>query len=145
MAESSKEAWNQVGDKFGEWSRLLGEKYRKRGEELGTTAEEDRKKLDDAIQTVTRQLDQAFTSLGETLRDPEAKQNLKEATKAFGDAPTPGCSEVGEQIRSKLGSPGSSSSGKPEARARHPSREVRMDRSEDRSQVSVVCPGTKIE
>jgi len=109
MAESSKEAWNQVGDKFGEWSRLLGEKYRKRGEELGTTAEEDRKKLDDAIQTVTRQLDQAFTSLGETLRDPEAKQNLKEATKAFGDALSTTVSEVGEQIRSKLGSSGSSS------------------------------------
>jgi len=109
MAESSKEAWNQVGDKFGEWSRLLGEKYRKRGEELGTTAEEDRKKLDDAIQTVTRQLDQAFTSLGETLRDPEAKQNLKAATKAFGDALSTTFSEVGEQIRSKLGSSGSSS------------------------------------
>jgi len=114
MAESSKEAWNQVGDKFGEWSRLLGEKYRKRGEELGTTAEEDRKKLDDAVQTVTRQLDQAFTSLGETLRDPEAKQNLKEATKAFGDALSTTFSEVGEQIRSKLGSSGSSSSGKAE-------------------------------
>jgi hypothetical protein len=108
MAESSKEAWNQVGDKFGEWSRLLGEKYRKRGEELGTTAEEDRKKLDDAIQTVTRQVDQAFTSLGETLRDPDAKQQLKEATKAFGDALSTTFSEVGEQIRNKLGSAGSS-------------------------------------
>ena len=111
MAESSKEAWNQVGDKFGEWSRLLGEKYRKRGEELGTSAEEDRKKLDDAIQTVTRQVDQAFTSLGETLRDPEAKQHLKEATKSLGDALTTTFSEVGEQIRSKLGSSGSSGSG----------------------------------
>jgi hypothetical protein len=108
MAESSKEAWNQVGDKFGEWSRLLGEKYRKRGEELGTSAEEDRKKLDDAIQTVTRQLDQAFGSFGETLRDPEAKHQLKEATKAFGDALSTTFSEVGEQIRNKLGSSGSS-------------------------------------
>jgi hypothetical protein len=108
VAESSKEAWNQVGDKFGEWSRLLGEKYRKRGEELGTSAEEDRKKLDDAVQTVTRQLDQAFGSFGETLRDPEAKQQLKEATKAFGDALSTTFSEVGEQIRNKLGSSGSS-------------------------------------
>jgi len=110
MAESSKEAWNEVGDKFGEWSRMLGEKYRKRGEELGPTVEEDRKKLDDAIQTVTRQLDQAFTSLGETLRDPQAKQQLKEATKSFGDALSTTFSEVGDQIRSKLGSSGSSGS-----------------------------------
>lgn len=111
MADSAREAWNEVGDKFGEWSRLLGERYRKRGEELGSTAEEDRKKFDDAIQTVTRQVDQAFTSLGETLRDPEAKQHLKEATKSLGDALTTTFSEVGEQIRSKLGSSGSSGSG----------------------------------
>ncbi|HEY1126522.1 MAG TPA: hypothetical protein VGF83_02065 [Actinomycetota bacterium] len=111
MADSAREAWNEVGDKFGEWSRVLGERYRKRGEELGKTAEEDRKKLDDAIQTVTRQVDQAFTSLGETLRDPEAKQHLKEATKSLGDALTTTFSEVGEQIRSKLGSSGSSGSG----------------------------------
>jgi len=110
MAESSKEAWNEVGDKFGEWSRMLGEKYRKRGEELGATAEEDRKKLEDAIQTVTRQLDQAFTSFGETLRDPEAKQHLKEATKSLGDALSTTFSEVGDQIRSKLGSSGSTGS-----------------------------------
>jgi Flp pilus assembly pilin Flp len=110
MADSAKEAWNEVGDKFGEWSRLLGEKYRKRGEELGTTADEDRKKLDDAIQTVTRQLDQAFTSFGETLRDPEAKQHLKEATKSLGDALSTTFSEVGDQIRSKLGSSGSTGS-----------------------------------
>lgn len=110
MVESSKEAWNEVGDKFGEWSRTLGEKYRKRGEELGATGGEDRKKLDDAIQTVTRQLDQAFNSLGETLRDPEAKQQLKEATKSLGDALSTTFSEVGEQIRSKLGSSGPSGS-----------------------------------
>jgi hypothetical protein len=111
MADSAKEAWNEVGDKFGEWSRLLGERYRKRGEELGSTVEEDRKKLDDAIQTVTRQLDQAFTSFGETLRDAEAKQHLKEATKSLGDALSATFSEVGDQIRSKLGSSGSSGSG----------------------------------
>jgi Flp pilus assembly pilin Flp len=110
MADSAREAWNEVGDKFGEWSRLLGERYRKRGQELGTNTEEDRKKLDEAIQTVTRQVDQAFTSLGETLRDPEAKQHLKEATKSLGDALSTTFSEVGDQIRSKLGSSGSSGS-----------------------------------
>jgi hypothetical protein len=110
MADNAREAWNEVGDKFGEWSRRLGQNYRKRGEELGTSPEEDRRKLDDAIQTVTRQVDQAFTSLGETLRDPEAKQHLKEATKSLGDALSTTFSEVGDQIRSKLGSSGSTGS-----------------------------------
>ena len=88
----------------------LGERYRKRGEELGATAEEDRKKLDEAVQAVTRQLDQAFTSLGDTLRDPEAKQTLKEAATAVGDAVSTTLSEAGEQIRSRLGSSRSSGS-----------------------------------
>lgn len=111
MAGSTKDAWDEVGERFGEWGRMLGERYRKRGEELGETAEEDRrKKLDEAVQAVTRQLDQAFTSLGDTLRDPEAKQTLKDAAKAVGDAVSTTLSEAGEQIRSRLGSSGSSGS-----------------------------------
>jgi len=110
MPGSTKDAWDEVGERFGEWGRMLGERYRKRGEELGATAEEDRKKLDETVQAVTRQLDQAFTSLGDTLRDPEAKQTLKEAAKAVGDAVSTTLSEAGEQIRSRLGSSRSSGS-----------------------------------
>ena len=111
MPGSTKDAWDEVGERFGEWSRMLGERYRKRGEELGGTAEEDRKKLDEAVRAVTRQLDQAFTSLGDTLRDPEAKQSLKEAAKAVGDAVSTTLSEAGEQIRTRLGSARSSGPG----------------------------------
>jgi len=108
MAGNTKDAWDEVGERFGEWGRMLGQRYRKRGEELGPTAEEDRKKLDEAV---TRQLDQAFTSLGDTLRDPEAKQSLKDAAKAVGDAVSTTLSEAGEQIRSRLGSARSSGPG----------------------------------
>jgi len=111
MAGNTKDAWDEVGERFGEWGRMLGQRYRKRGEELGPTAEEDRKKLDEAVQAVTRQLDQAFTSLGDTLRDPEAKQSLKDAAKAVGDAVSTTLTEAGEQIRSRLGSARSSGPG----------------------------------
>lgn len=111
MAGSSKDAWNEVGERFGEWSKMLGERYRKRGEELGATSDEDRRKLEEAVNAVTRQIDQAFTSLGETLRDPAAKQQLKDATKSLGDALSATFSEVGEQVRSKIGGSGSSGSG----------------------------------
>jgi hypothetical protein len=109
MAADSTEAWNAVGARFGEWSKILGERYRQRGEELGGTPEEDRKKLEEAVSTVTRQLDQAFTSLGEHLRDPEANQRLKEAGKALGDAIAATVSDVGDQVKKTFGS-GSSSS-----------------------------------
>src|SRR5437867_1359357 len=111
MAGSSKDAWNEVGERFGEWSKMLGKRYRKRGEELGATSDEDRRKLEEAVNAVTRQIDQAFTSLGDTLRDPAAKQQLKDATKSLGDALSATFSEVGEQVRSKIGGSGSSGSG----------------------------------
>ncbi len=111
MGGGSTEAWNAVGDRFGEWSKILGERYRTRGEQLGATPEEDKRKLEEAAATVTRQLDQAFTSFGETIRDPDANQRLKEAAKALGDAIAATVSDVGDQVRSTFGS---GSSGKSE-------------------------------
>jgi hypothetical protein len=114
MAANSKDAWKEVGDRFGEWSKVLGERYRKRGEELGASSDEDKRKLEEAVNAVTRQIDQAFTSLGDTLRDPEAKQRLKEAGKSLGSALTTTFSEVGDQVRNKIGRTGSPGSDAPE-------------------------------
>ncbi len=108
MAGNTKDAWDEVGDRFAEWSRMLAERYKLRGEQLGANSLEDRRKLEEAVQGVTRQLDQAFTALGETLRDPEAKKSLGNAARAFGDAMSTTLSEAGDQIRSRFGSSGPS-------------------------------------
>ena len=98
----STEAWDEVGERFAALGRIYAERYRKRGEELGPTTEEDRRALEDAARTVTRHLDQAFTSLGETIRDREAKESLKEAAKALGDALSVTFDEVGDEIRKRV-------------------------------------------
>lgn len=96
----SKDAWNEVDRRFSEFGRIVAERYRKIGDERGTPeAEEAKRKLEEAFSTVTRQLDQAFSSLGETIRDPEAKETLKEAGKAVVDALGSTVSDVGDEIR----------------------------------------------
>ncbi|HET7234929.1 MAG TPA: hypothetical protein VFK59_00680 [Actinomycetota bacterium] len=96
----SKDAWGEVDRKFSEFGRIVAERYRKIGEERGTPeAEEARRKLEEAFSTVTRQLDQAFSSVGDTIRDPEAKETLKQAGKAVVDALGSTVSDVGEEIR----------------------------------------------
>jgi hypothetical protein len=108
MPGHTKEAWEEVRDRFSEWGHLLSERYRQRDQERGSTPEEDRRKLEDAVQAVVRQLDVAFTSLGETLRDPQAKQSLGNAARALRDAMATTVSEAGEQLRRRTGATGPS-------------------------------------
>jgi HEAT repeat protein len=103
MAESSKEAWDEVGERFAVFGRTLAARYKQLEQERGATPEEDKRAIDDAIQTVTRTLDQAFTSLGDTIRDPAAKQGLKDATRAVADALGVTFSEVTVEIRKRVG------------------------------------------
>jgi hypothetical protein len=103
MVERSKQAWNEVGERFSTWGRLVAERYRG-SEEPGPTAEETRKDLEDAAKGLAEQLNRAFTALGDTIRDPQAKQELAGAVKALGDAVSVTVSEAGEEIRKRFGS-----------------------------------------
>lgn len=103
MVEGSKEAWDDVGDKFATFGRALAARYKQLEQERGTTTDEDKRKLEEAIQTVTRTLDQAFTSLGDTLRDPHAQQGLKDAARSVGDALGVTFSEVSGEVRKRIG------------------------------------------
>jgi hypothetical protein len=103
MAEGTKQAWEDVGDRFAAFGRMVAEHYRQRGEQQGAPpTEEDRRKLEEALATVTRQLDQAFTAFGDTLRDPEAKESLKQAARSVGDALTVTFTVVGQEVRKRV-------------------------------------------
>jgi hypothetical protein len=110
------EAWNEVGDRFATWGRRVAERYKEASGPAGeSTREESRHTLEDTARDVTDALDRAFTALGETIRDDDAKQDLKEAVRALGDAISVTVSETGDQIRRRVGStspdPGSTSPG----------------------------------
>ena len=107
MAGSSKEAWDEVGERFAVFGRALAARYKQLEQERGATTEEDKRRLDEAVSTITRQLDQAFTSVGDTIRDPRAKDDLKLAARSVGDALSVTFQEVSDEIRKRVGKGGS--------------------------------------
>ncbi|HET8526105.1 MAG TPA: hypothetical protein VFM81_05650 [Actinomycetota bacterium] len=98
----SKEAWAEVDRRFSEFGRIVAERHRKAGEEQGAPPpEQARRSLEEAFSAVTRQLDVAFATVGDTVRDPEAKDTLKLAGKAVMDALATTVNDVGEEIRKR--------------------------------------------
>jgi hypothetical protein len=98
----SKEAWAEVDRRFSEFGRIVAERHRKAGEQQDAPQpEQARKSLEEAFSVVTRQLDVVFTSVGDTIRDPEAKETLKLAGKAMVNALGSTVSDVGEEIRKR--------------------------------------------
>lgn len=90
--DRSKQAWDEVGERFSSWARLAAERYRRAGEQT-------QQEVEDAAQGLTERLNRAFTALGDTIRDPEVKQDLARAVKVLGDAVGVTLSEAGEEIR----------------------------------------------
>jgi hypothetical protein len=102
-ANNAKDAWNEAGERFSSWARLVADRYR--AAETSTTSEgarEAQRKLEDAARELTDQLNRAFTALGDTLRDPKAKDNLKGAVRALGEAVSVTVTETGEEIRKRI-------------------------------------------
>jgi hypothetical protein len=108
MAGGAKDAWDEVGEHFSDLGHRLSERYRALGDEGGEDAEESRKKIEEAVRGLTQQLDRTFTSVGDTMRDPEAKQSLAKAVSSLGIALSASFSEAGEEIRKRFGSASSS-------------------------------------
>ena len=102
--DEARRAWEEVGRRFAEVGRHVERRYRSTEAERSEEQRTERA-TDDAIDDVVRQLDQAFTSVGDTLRDPEAKETLRRAVRSFGDALAATFSEVGGEIRDRIGSP----------------------------------------
>jgi hypothetical protein len=103
MSGSSKDAWSEVGDRFSEVGRHLSERYRALGDADAPAAEERRAKIEEALRATRDQLDRAFTSVGDTLRDPTTKDSLGRAVSSLGDAISATFTEAGDEIRKRFG------------------------------------------
>ena len=84
--EGTRQAWGDVGDRFTEVGRLVKEHYRRLGgtSETESEAEAERQRVSDAVKNAGQQLNQAFTSVGNAIRDPEASQSLDRAMSSSG-------------------------------------------------------------
>ena len=123
MAES-KAAWDQVGQEFRALGRQVKQHYEgsrseKPGEPLRgslvdkegpeETAEPrpegpppaDRRKVDEALQKLTESLDQAFSALGDAVRDPKVGEQTKKAANSLSDALNATFAEASERFRKK--------------------------------------------
>jgi CHASE3 domain sensor protein len=102
MAYRSKDAWNQVGERFASFGRHLSDRYRQTGSD--DNANEAQHKLEEAARQIGNQLDRAFSAIDETLRDAEAKKDLKDAVGAIGTAVGATIDDAGTAIRRRTSS-----------------------------------------
>ena len=63
----------------------------------------EKKKVDEAVQSAVNQLDRAFTSLGNAIRDDESRESLNRAVRSFSSALATTFSGVSGEIRKKVG------------------------------------------
>jgi hypothetical protein len=91
----AKSAWDEVGSRFTDLGARLKEQYDARSA-FGTSANE---KIDDAVRTLARALDDTITAIGDTLRDPSTRDDVKHAANAVGNAIATSFTEIAEQIR----------------------------------------------
>jgi hypothetical protein len=100
MADS-KQAWDQVGRDLSDLGRRVRQHYQQPGP--GQAAPADRRKVEDALRELRDSLEQAFTALGDAVRDPEFGAQTKKAADSLSDALSATFAEVGERFRSKPG------------------------------------------
>jgi hypothetical protein len=105
--KETRKAWNDVGEHFSDLGRRFGEHYRKQERDAGPTAEEQRQALNEAFRKAVDQLDQALTSVGDALRDPETKKSMTQAVRSLGDALGTTFQSLGGEIGRRVGGKGS--------------------------------------
>jgi hypothetical protein len=59
----------------------------------------EQRKVDDALRQLRDSLDQAFTTLGEAVRDPEFGEQTKKAASSLSDAVAATFAEVSERLK----------------------------------------------
>ena len=123
MAES-KAAWDQVGQEFRALGRQVKQHYDEQSRPEGSgaplrgslvdeegreeTAEPraegpppDRRKVDEALQKLTESLDQAFSALGDAVRDPKVGEQTRKAASSLSEALNATFAEASERFRKR--------------------------------------------
>ncbi|TMK15041.1 MAG: hypothetical protein E6G63_07000 [Actinobacteria bacterium] len=91
----------EVQARFSSWGRRLSDHYREAGGTGRETVEGSQRKLEEAAREIGNEIGRAFTALGETINDDDAKKELKRAVSAIGDAVTVTVSEAGRAVRGR--------------------------------------------
>lgn len=94
MAEA-KDKWDEVGERFGR----LGHGLKDRFEANSAFGSGEREKVNDALRQLGDALDAGFTTIGDTLRDPAMRDELKTAGSSITDAIAATLRDVSDAIK----------------------------------------------
>jgi hypothetical protein len=112
MAES-RAAWDKVAEDFKVLGRHVKQHYDQRprpGSEVQQVPEgqqgqaapaADRRKVDETLEKLRDSLEQAFSALGDAVRDPQVGEQTKKAANSLSDALTATFSEASERFRKR--------------------------------------------
>jgi hypothetical protein len=81
MADA-KEKWTEVGERFGELGRALKDRF----DANAAFGAEERDQVSEALRRLGDALDAGFTTIGDTLRDPAMRDEMKNAGSSIADA-----------------------------------------------------------
>jgi len=102
--DDMKRAWDEVGDGFAKLGKMISERYRGHGApDAAPSGAATDNAVSDAIRRATDELDRAFTSLGDTLRDNAAQDQMRETGKKLTEALKTTFTEVSDEIRRTVG------------------------------------------
>ena len=93
---ASDEAWRQASEQFTHLGSKLRSRYREIVGEDGPAEEEVR----EAFATIGNAAHSLVDSIGESMRDPEVREQMKEATSTFFSAIGKTLSQLGDELRS---------------------------------------------
>ncbi len=92
---SSKAKWDEVGDRFSQ----LGNRFKDRYDANASFGKVQADQMNDAVRQIVDAVDAGFTALGDSLRDPAIRDDLKHAGNAIGDALSTSLAEVAGEIK----------------------------------------------
>lgn len=98
---TSKDAWNEVGDRFTAVGKRLAGHYDKRTG--GGSADDTQHKVEEVVREIGNQLGRAFEAVDDTVRDDAARQDLKQAFNALGSAISSTVEDAATVIRGPKG------------------------------------------
>jgi hypothetical protein len=98
MTDGSRQAWGEVGERFTSLGKRLAENYRAGGTDE-TSARESERKVEELVREIGNQLGRAFEAVDETVRDDEARRDLKGAFSALGAAISTSVDEAAGAMR----------------------------------------------
>jgi hypothetical protein len=94
MAEA-KQKWDEVGDRFSD----IGKRFKERYDTNAAFGTEQQEKMNDALRQMADALDAGFTAIGDSLRDPSIRDDLKQASTSIGDALAATFNEAADEIK----------------------------------------------